>query len=97
MRGLRRTEKFETDKPSNRALSESQGEAAKPKGMRTRTRQPLRGETGAGERKNRELSTGNRKGRMETGETEGESVPEEAAAEIEAGGRRKEIADEAIR
>jgi len=34
---------------------------------------------------------------METGETEGESVPEEAAAEIEAGGRRKEIADEAIR
>ena len=58
MRGLRRTAKFKTDKPSNQNRSESEGEPAKPKGRPGRTGQPLRGEPGAGERKNRELSTG---------------------------------------
>ena len=57
MRGLRRTEKFKTDKPSNLNRSESDGEPAKPKGRPGRTGQPLRGEPDAGERKNRELST----------------------------------------
>ena len=75
MRGLRRTEKFKTDKPSNLNRSESEGEPAKPKGRPGRTGQPLRGEPDVGERKNRELST--RAGRGKPGSASGTGAPKE--------------------
>ena len=58
MRGLRRTEKFKTDKPSNRNLKQM------PRGSRQTERQAATNEEAicearrsVGERKNRELST----------------------------------------
>ena len=48
-----------------------------------------------GSEREAEAATGRESGSPEKSQDKGE--PEEAAAEIEAGGRRKEIADETIR
>ena len=73
MRGLRRTEKFKTDKPSNLNRSESKGEPAKPKGRPGRAREPSARRTGRGRTEEQRAEYQSRKERMETGATEGES------------------------
>ena len=72
MRGLRRTEKFETDKPSNRNLKRKQRGAAELETGGRKLRSACDTKQKSGERKSQEAEYQNRKGRMETGETEEE-------------------------
>ena len=93
MRGLRRTEKFKTDKPSNLNRSESDGEPAKPKGRPGRTEAATARRAGRGRTEEQRAEYQNRKGRMETGATEGESREAQAERSTEgttAGGDREE-------
>ena len=58
MRGLRRTEKFETDKPSNRNLKRKQRGAAELETGGRKLRSACDTKQKSGERKRRKLSTG---------------------------------------
>ena len=58
MRGLRRTEKFETDKPSNRNLKRKQRGAAELETGGRKLRSACDTKQQTGERKRRKLSTG---------------------------------------
>ena len=77
MRGLRRTEKFKTDKPSNRNLKRKQRGAAELETGGRKLCSACDTKQKSGERKSQEAEYRNRKGRMETGETEEERVGDE--------------------
>ena len=72
MRGLRRTEKFKTDKPSNQNLKRKQRGMAELETGGQDLRSACDTKQRNGERKSQEAEYRNRKGRMETGETEEE-------------------------
>ena len=80
MRGLRRTEKFKTDKPSNQNRSESDGEPAKPKGRPGRAREPSARRTVSGRTEEQRAEYRNLKERMETGVRSGESRGRESGS-----------------
>ena len=77
MRGLRRTEKFKTDKPSNQNLKRKQRGMAELETGGQELRSACDTKQKDGERKSQEAEYRNRKGRMETGETEEESEGDE--------------------
>ena len=77
MRGLRRTEKFKTDKPSNQNLKRKQRGMAELETGGQELRSACDTKQRSGERKSQEAEYRNRKGRMETGETEEESDRDE--------------------
>ena len=77
MRGLRRTEKFKTDKPSNRNLKRKQRGAAELETGGRKLRSACDTKQKSGERKSQEAEYRNRKEGMETGRREGESEGDE--------------------
>ena len=89
MQGLRRTEKFETDKPSNQNRSESDGEPAKPKGRPGRAREPSARRTGRGRTEEQRAEYQNRKDGMATGRTEEENEHRRNRCQGKTGRREK--------
>ena len=78
MRGLRRTEKFKTDKPSNQNLKRKpRGTAELETGGRQLRVAPVTRNSEAEKGTAGKLKYRNRKGSMETGGTEGESDRDE--------------------
>ena len=76
MRGLRRTEKFEADKPSNRNLKRKQGGMAELETGGQELRSTCETKQRDGEKKRRELSTGiGRKAWKQAGRKRKESGP----------------------
>ena len=77
MRGLRRTEKFKTDKPSNQNLKRKQRGMAELETGGQELRSACDTKQRSGERKSQEAEYRNRKDGMETGRTEEERVGDE--------------------